>query len=346
MKWLTMLALFFLVSFIAAFAQESNATETNVTVPSNETAPTPPPQPTIVCSEKQCDKGCIKCSDRACHDQGFICVEEITLEKFFPNEINLGINQLNIVLKNTGNVKLDDIYAVVSGDGIETVEKIPLPKFAAGDRDYVFAKINVTKPGVIDIVIKIYVAGNVKHKFVDQITVFKPVQPAENVTAEAINVTQLTSSFDQLKQKYRALEQEYQAKKAEGYPLDIVYDKLRETSSYITQTQSNLFEGEYKKVKANLGILESTLKDIGAQLKVAKKKEETLSDKIRNNLLLIGSLAASIVSIYAAYRLIQASVNKQKLLELHKKLSAMRKSKGKKDIHKKAKEKSEEPKLK
>ena len=292
----------------------------------NQTNQTQEPQ--VMCTQSQCDKECVKCSDRVCHEPGFRCVEELTLEKFFPTSVQYGINQINVVLDNTGNVELDDISATITGDGITTLEQIPLEKIDAGDRDYVFAKINATKTGTIDIVIKVYVAGNAKHKFVEQITVLE--QPKVQDTTEQVNVTQLTATLDRLRERYKITEQNYQTKKTEGFSVDIIYDKLRSAYSGIADTQAALFQGDYKKVKASIEIINSSLNDVDDQLKTATKVQETLSDKIRNNLLLIGSLAAALVSIFTAYKLVQERINREKILALHQKLNVKKKGKRKK----------------
>jgi len=303
-----------LCSFVA-FAQEN---QTNETVPQ------------IICSQNQCDSECVKCSDKQCHESKFRCVEELTIDKFFPNEVPLGETQINIVLKNTGNVNLDDIYATITGNGIETVDKIPLSELKTGDKDYVFAKINATKSGLMDIVIKLYVAGNVKHKYVDQIKVLEPIVQIEQ--KEEFNATELSSILNLLKQKNKQLEQLYQEKQVQGFPVDIAFDKLRQTSTFITDTESSFFGGDYKRVKANLEVLNNSLADIEEQLNSLKKQEETFKDRLKNNLLFYGSLAAALVSIFTAYKLIQGSIDRKKLLELHQKLSKVgkKKSKGRK----------------
>ncbi len=305
------------MSSVLVIAQENT---TNVTVPFVE-------EPTLVCKTGQCESGCVKCSDKVCHDPSFQCVEELTLDKFFPNKVPLGETQLNIVLRNTGTVSLKDIYASVSGDEIITMDKISLDKLNPGDKDYVFAKINASKSGTIDIVLKIYVAGAVKFKYVDQLVVEEPVK---TVPINMINVTLLNSEFEQLKQKYRNLEQVYQDKKSQGYPVELIYDNLKAVFGHITETQSFLLQGDYKKAQTGLGVISSNLADAEKQLNDIKKEKETLRDKVKNNLLFFGSLAAALVSIFTAYKFIQGSIDRKKLIELHKKLTSKKKDKKKK----------------
>ena len=320
MKYSAIFTILILMGTVLVFAQENTTSEANVTA-------SPVEEPQLVCKTGQCENGCIKCSDRECHDPGFQCIEEITLDKFFPNKVTMGETQLNIVLRNTGTVNLDDIYASVSGDGIAMLDKISVEKLNVGDKDYVFAKINASKSGTIDIVIKIYVAGNVKLKYVDQLIV---AEPPKTAPADVINVTMLNSEFEQLKQKYRDLEQLYQDKKTQGYPVDLIYDNLRAVFNHITETQSFLLQGDYKKAQIGLGVISSNLDDIEEQLNEVRKEKETLSGKVKNNLLFFGSLAAALVSIFTAYKLIQGSVDRKKLLELHKRIISRKKKKNKK----------------
>jgi hypothetical protein len=294
----------------------------------------------ITCNKDQCDSECVTCSDRSCHEPGFMCTEQVEVEKIFPASINQGVSQVNVLLQNVGTVNLDDVTVELSGDGITTIEKLPVGRLLVDDQDYAFVKVNATKSGIIDVIIKVFVAGKLKLKATSQLTVLKATTEEQKV-----NVTQISDALAVLKQRYLELEQEYQNKKAEGFPLDIVYDKLRQTSGFITETQSSFFEGNYRKVQANLGILEGNLADIATQLKNARRQEETFKDKIKDNLLFFGSLAAAIVSIFTAYKLIEGSVNKKKILELHKKLSVLKKNKkGKKTVKKsKTEKKPEEP---
>ncbi len=322
MKHLAVFTLILLLSAALVYGQE-NTTTNNAT----DNIAALPEEPNLVCQKDQCSNGCVKCGDKVCHDPGFQCIEEITLDKFFPNEVTTGETQLNIVLKNTGTVNLDDIYAIISGDGIAMLDKIPLEKLNVGGRDYVFAKINASKPGNIDVVIKIYVAGNVKFKYVDQLVVAEPLKSAP---AEVINTAQLNSDFEQLKQKYRTLEQVYHDKKTQGYPVDLIYDNLRAVFNHITETQSFLLQGDYKKAQTGLGVISANLDDIKEQLSSVQKEKETLRDKFKNNLLFFGSLAAALVSIFTAYKLIQGSIDKKKILELHKKITLRKKGKKKK----------------
>src|SRR3989344_3288818 len=170
--------------------------------------------PDVVCTEARCDNECVICKDSRCHNPGFQCLEKIDVEKIFPASTKTGITQMNILIRNTGTVDLGEIYAELSGDGITTTKRIPIAGLVAGDKDYAFAEINATKPGNIDVVVKLYVNGVLKQKGVGQITIMAEEKPAEEA-----NVTGLTALQDQLKDRYFSLEQEYQNKSLANYQL-------------------------------------------------------------------------------------------------------------------------------
>ncbi|HME87321.1 MAG TPA: hypothetical protein VKE88_02820 [Candidatus Nanoarchaeia archaeon] len=299
------------------------------------------------CNKDSCDKECVKCSDKMCHEPGFICKEEVAIERVFPTQTTQGIGQINILLINKGTVDLKNLAAELSGNGIATIESIPIQTLVAGDKDYTFVKVNISKSGKIDAVVTLLINGQVKGKFVQQFDI-AAVAEVPQEQKPTYNVTLFTEVLSQLKEEYRTLEQDYQDKKIEGYPVDIIYDKLRAASSRITETQSALLEGNYRAVQAGLSVLEDSLEDIALSLKSVRKQEETFADKVKDKLLFFGAMAAAIVSIFTAYKLLSTTVDKEKLAALHKKVASMKKGKkapkkAKKKTAPKKEEKKEEP---
>ena len=275
-------------------------------------------EPSIVCNESRCDNSCVVCSDNKCHEQGFNCIEEVVVEKISPNATNIGVAQINILLRNKGNVDLSSLYAEISGDGLYTLEKIPIAELAAGDKDYAFVKLNATKAGIMDMVVKLYVGDLVKDRIVGQINVL-PIDVAEE--KEEVNLTEFSDTLNELRERSMLLEQEYQNKMAEQYPVQMIYDNLKDARKYITDAQSYYLEGDYKKAEVSLKIAQENLKTVETELENSTKKEVKVGDKIRNNLIYIGSMAAAVVSILTAWSLVKGHINKQKILELKQKLN-------------------------
>ena len=309
-----------------------NQTASNETVSENNqtpveainetTEPTPTPIPSLVCSETQCDVGCVVCSDSRCHPQGFNCTETAVIEKFLPKTISVGKSQINILVKNTGTVNLKSVSILITGDGIATQEQILIEMLASGDKDYVFVTISAEKAGTIDIVMKLFVDGVLKTKTVEQLEIKQEqiIVPEEKEREAATN-----ARLDQAKAKYRTLEEEYQNKRLEGYPVEIVYDNLKKASEYLRDAQFSLFGQEYTNAQNNLQLAEETLTTIEEELKTTQKKKETLRGKLQSNILILGSIAAALASIFTAYILVKSHINKQKLLELQQKLKLKRK---------------------
>lgn len=293
-----------------AIADDSNLSETEPT-PQNITA-------ALVCSPEQCDAACVVCSDQVCHDPAFICTEKASLEKYSPTTLGLGKQQLNVLLRNTGSVALTNVSVYASGAGISTVSVTPIDALPVGEKDYVFATVDVTQAGTIDLVLKIFFNGKVQDKLVEQLTVLEEQKLVPIV--EEVNVTALTLQLDHLKEQYRDLEQEYQNKKIDAYNVEIVYDRLKETHASITEAQEALFDGNYAKVKGHVALATDGLSTIAQQLQAAKKPEQKFMDKLKANLIYVGTISAAIVSMFTAYGLIRMHVNKQKLVDLEAKL--------------------------
>jgi len=293
--------------------------------------------PALVCNENECDKECVVCSDKACHEPGFACTEQLTIEKITPNATDLGITQINLLIRNTGTVGLKDLSAEITGDGITTLESTPLERLSAGEKDYLFIKINASKSGNIDLVIKISREGALKDKLVGQIVVKK----AQEQPKEDFNTTEITNRLTAVRESYRQLEVDFQNKKVEGYSVDFLEDTVRNINEYIDSTQGYILEGDYKRALITVQLAEENLKDVTQQLVGVKKQEETLGDKIRSNLIYIGSIAAAIVSVLTAYGLIKTHVerDKEKIARLKEKLG----EKLKKEKKKRKKKKKVEP---
>lgn len=326
-KYTVCLAMFILLvsSALIVLAEDNVSNDTQPVYEglnlSNETIvtePVPEAEPSLICNETVCMEGCVLCSDNKCHEPDFVCKEELAVEKISPTTVSIGVNQINILLRNTGNVDLSNISVDLSGDGISVIEKTPIEKLAAGDKDYAFVKTSIAKAGVIDLVVKIYLSSGLKYTLVNQLTV---LEEKVNKTSPEVNLTGISDSLKSLKERYIDIEQDYQNKKLQGYPVDIVYDKLKETESYIKEAQFYLVEEDgYKKAQLDLKIIEDNLNEIENDLKESKKQQQSFGDKLKGNMIYIGSIAAAIVSLFTAWGLIKSSINKQKIAELQKKI--------------------------
>ena len=155
--------------------------------------------------------------------------------------------------------------------------------------------------------------------------------------ASGINATEISERIDKQKEKYIELEQEYQNKKLQNYYVDMVYDKLKETKDSMKEVENLMLDKEYKKADYLLNTIDESFVQIESELDSARGM--TFGDKLKQNMLLFGSIAAAVVSIVTAYSLIKRSVNKDKMKDLHDRLKSL--EKGKKAEDKKSEIKSE-----
>lgn len=269
----------------------------------------------LVCSANQCDAGCVLCSDNKCHDPGFTCEADLNIESITPEELDIGKNQLNILVRNTGNVDLKNVYAEVSGNGISMVDNDEIESLVVDDKDYAFVRIIAEKAGKVDLAIKLYSNSELIKKDVQQITIV-----GEEQKVETLNKTEVENTLNQLKERHKQIEQDYQTKKNEGYPVDEVFDNLKSASTYLKDANFYLLDGDLKKTDINTKLAEESLNDVEDGLKNLKKAEKTLGEKIKANLVYISSIAAAIITLLTAYKLTTNYVNKKNLVELHQKV--------------------------
>lgn len=283
------------------------------------------PVPQISCTNAQCDAGCARCEDNNCHEPGFKCVSELTLEKITPETIKTGVSQLNILLRNTGTIDLTKIYAEVSGDGVTTLDKISLDRLVVGDKDYAFVKINATKTGKTDLIIKIYIGGQLRSRIISSLNILADETPTAPVKEEGYNVTELTKSLNTLKNKYNSLSNQYQQKKMDGYIVDLVYEEIKSSNQFLTSAQAALFSGDYKIAKTNIEVAQESLADIELQLNSSVKQQKSLADTIRSNILYVGAIAAALVSLFSLVAHFRKVVNKEKIERLKDKVKLTKK---------------------
>jgi len=298
----------FLVSMLNFALAKENITTENITIPIG---------PSWVCDNTKCDSECTICSDNKCHEPSFICQEKLSLEKITPDSVQLGVSQTNILLKNVGNVDLKDIYVEITGNGISSSDNVPISSLVVGDKDYTFTKITAEKAGTIDVILKIYINKQLKETIVKQLIVQEA--PKEN-KPPLYNSTAILAQFESAKQDYSNLEKQYQEKLSQGYQVDWISKQLDEGNSFIKEIQIAIKTEDYKEADVVLTLLDNSLKNTETNLADAKLPTKSFKDKVKENLLYIGSLAAAIVSIFTANNLLKNYVNTQKLAELQDKL--------------------------
>lgn len=271
----------------------------------------------LVCSLQQCDLGCAVCSDSSCYAPEVGCIEQISIDKITPAAMAKGEQQLNILIRNTGNVALPFIEAEVVGYGITTVEKMPIEFLIAGDKDYTFTKINVTESGTVDIIVKLYVNQSLKTQEIFQLTVDEDIVE-EQVQESVFNATAAAAQLEAAKSFYNELEKEYYGKEKEQYLLYGIKEDLDDMKESLRLAQVAIIEENQKEFDNTIAYAAAGLQSVEEQLASAEKEKKTLWQMVYENLAVIGTVLGVLISIITVWSMTKVHLKKAKVINVMK----------------------------
>ena len=283
---------------------ETNTTETNQTA-------------ILVCSPGQCDSGCAVCSDSSCYAPEVGCIEQIGIDKITPAAINKGDQQLNILIKNTGNVALPNIEADIVGFGITTVEKIPIELLSAADKDYTFTKISATESGAIDIIVKLYVNQTMISQEIFQITVAEDI--VKETTSEAVfNVSAATEQLEAAKTTYNELQKTYYEKEKQDYLLYGTKEDLDDIQESLRLAQVAIIEESQKEFDKQIAYAAANLQSVAQQINSAEQEQKSLWQLLYENLAVIGTLLGVLISVITVWSMTKVHLKKARIVNVIK----------------------------
>ncbi|MFA6888991.1 MAG: hypothetical protein WC254_05860, partial [Candidatus Woesearchaeota archaeon] len=291
-------------------SETTNTTNETISEEVNETV-------SIVCSVEQCDVGCAVCRDESCYAPEVGCTEKISIEKISPVTMSKGEQQLNILIKNTGNVALPYIESEVVGYGVTTLEKMPIELLAAGDKDYTFTKINVAESGSIDLIVKLYVNQTMISQEIFQITVAEDII-SEQAEETVFNTTATTEQLDVSKKLYDELEQAYYEKEKQEYILYGTKEDLSDVKEALRLAQVAIIEQNKKEFDKNMIYATTTLNSIKQQLESAQKEKKTLWQIMYENLAIIGSILGVLISVITVWSITKVHLKKTRIINIIK----------------------------
>ncbi len=231
-------------------------------------------------------------------------LEPLVLKNIFPTEIKLGDSQLNLEFLNNGSGAIENIIALISGEGYSTYNVIPIDSLSPGEKSYVILSSRFSKTGDINLTIK---ANN--QIFYRTIKVYS--ESSVNMT-EKINT--LTVGLNELKDKYTILEEEKSQKGSENY--DVSQISLSDLKSLIRQAQEALLEGDYNSANAkyNLALDEYA----GVNEKLTNVKKISFASTLKNNSIIFSTIAGALIAFFTLYEILKKKnqVLKEKLGEM------------------------------
>ncbi|MDO8642288.1 MAG: hypothetical protein Q7R76_01705 [Candidatus Woesearchaeota archaeon] len=255
-----------------------------------------------------------------------------------PDDAQTGDVLLKIMIKNSGNTKLENLVPVVVARGFSTYDTIPLKSLTPFRVGELFVSGHIADAGDILLTIKI----NDKI-FYDTIKVIEKesVSAQERLATEVAREKEIgnfTAQVAALKTNYDALEQEVREKK-KGYDLSDI--KLDDLKKYLLAADAAAVNRDLEKLKTNVIQARGEYVDQKERLAAAQKK--SFMSVIRDNIIFISAIAGGIVTIFAGYELLKKKQQGivEKIKEIKTKTAARRENKkaGKEKKQKKAKPK-------
>lgn len=254
----------------------------------------------MVCSEVQCDPRCTKCLDGSCNPLGYVCPSIfLKLDKVTPRQLDLGETQLNVFILNDYDVDAFGVDAKVSGAGVKTLRSIPVEKIVAKDKDAVVLTVKLDESGTIDLLVK--VTGTVAGKEVVLNSYSQIIVNAQEeeliVQPSQVEMDEIGADIDQGKEILSQLELEYQRKKADGYLVSELYDRVKYVRGLLQDAEKNLLDSKYIDARKTLKLVDSSLDDLQESLEEAPKEKKKIRDLIKDNALLITTVIGTLVAI-------------------------------------------------
>lgn len=288
-KFPILVVLLFSLSLLAhaALAQEGNEPPPE---PAPEPEPTPEPTPEPV-PEPQPEPP----------------IADAKLVDIFPKQMNVGDNQLNLYIENTGNIPLENVIAVITGDGISTYDTTPIEELQPEQKSYIIARISAKRAGRIVLTVKllddsfertIYVR-DAKAEAAEEQQQQEELRTRNRLAAAGALLTNLTTTYD-------GVEELYYQKKNQGF--DISGIDLRDAKAYLRDAQASYAKSDVEQTEASLVLLQSELHDLRSLLANVQKPKRTFGQWIKDNstfVVTVGYILGIIISLFTIIELVK-----------------------------------------
>ena len=254
-----------------------------------------------------------------------VSVTDFEMTNFLPDEVNIGDNQFNIQIKNTGNTILENIIPLITGYGFSTYETITIETLEPNEDLYIILLSHLRESG--NIVLKIKIQNKTFYQNISVID--KNATQNEEKLKEYLQqqkekeeaLLSLSLELKSLKEKYSQLQNEVSNKSALDY--DVSKINLNEFKRYLRTAESNIFVEDTENAKINLNFAQEEYQDQKSLLDSAKTIPFIY--RIKDNSLIFTTIAGALIMMFTLYELLkrkqESLVEKmQKLKEKNKEL--------------------------
>lgn len=223
---------------------------------------------------------------------------DFSMSKIFPTTTNIGPTQLNIQITNTGDASIENLGAIITGEGIAVTDIVPIEKLEAGQQGYIIAFITANHGGNIPLLIRVLNKEFRSTLKVTDITAsFNEVKKRQDAVKLKQKSDQLDKQLDNLTALYENYDHEYIEKKTQGYTFPEL--SFQDAKGYLRQSQANLAKADILNGEASLILVESELREIRTRLDAGLIQKKTWKDTLRENAPWIAAIMSTIVAAFA-----------------------------------------------
>lgn len=248
-----------------------------------------------------------------------------------PLETIVGDVTFEIQVKNTGNTELKHLVPVLVARGFATYDTIPVASLGAGEVGAAYVVGEFGEGG------NIVLTAKINEKLFQQMVKVKVPDEETSKALEEEKAALLQAQSEKLKgleANYDSLLDEIQEKKGKYDLSDVKTESLK---AYLRTAESDIATGEAGKAKVSLILAANEYADQKLLLDAAKKKP--FINKIKDNIILISSIAGAVITIFAFYELLKKKKN-----EVYQKIKEVKVDKDTRIIvEKKQEERTDEP---
>ena len=227
--------------------------------------------------------------------------ENISITKFIPTEFKVGDVQFNIQVQNNENNSIENIFAIVTGNGFSTYDVIPIEILAPEDKDYIFIIGNFKNPGEINLSIKIN--NKIFYQKVSVIgennTELEDLIKKQEETNKILNNLSIELSI--LKENYSNLENEIADKKENNY--DVSKINLDDLKRYLRNAEASILGKDVENAQINIDLAEEEFSY--QKSKINNLKKIPLLSRIKENSVLFTAIAGALIMIFTLYELLK-----------------------------------------